>query len=378
MSKQIARIQKEVLQKMNTLSRMRLQTLRWWYGVPLPAHEADTTPIFHSWYRFDPSANKWISLESSSKSTTTGTGYNNPSNDNDGKFVLVTWNVDATSPAPKARIAAIISQIQNLATPADVIFLQEVSKSAMLALLEMPWLREHWYMSEAGTTNWGKQSFASVTLVSKARFASVGTGTGTDSQQASLGPIWRVKYPSRFEREALCCDILLPSKSHGPGSGNNNDDNPRRVRLVNVHLDSLPINPSLRPRQLSIVSSYLRAAGQGLVAGDFNPVFPEDNTLVGANGLFDAWSELRSNEAGYTWNPNGEPPFPPGRFDKMAVVGLKPCDIEVLAAGEVDLNGTSSLKREEHGQERDSKSLVRWSDHSGLVCSFAYRGFQNR
>jgi len=45
-----------------------------------------------------------------------------------------------------------------------------------------------------------------MTLVSGSRL--------TDPQNAALGPIWRVKYPSRFERDALCCDILLPS--HGP------------------------------------------------------------------------------------------------------------------------------------------------------------------
>lgn len=60
-----------------------------------------------------------------------------------------------------------------------------------------------------------------------------------------------------------------------------------RIRLINVHLDSLLVRPSLRPRRLQIVSSYLRAAGYGLVAGDFNSVLPEDDTLVNGSHLID-------------------------------------------------------------------------------------------
>lgn len=331
-------------------SRLRNRTLRWWYDVPLPACVADASPIFQPWYIFDSSVNKWVAFNSTSGLT--GTGYN-PSNG--GKFVLVTWNVDATSPAPEARISALISHIQSLVTPADIIFLQEVSRSALLALLEMPWLRGHWYSSEADTTNWGKQSFASITLVSRSRL--------TDPQNAALGPIWRVKYPSRFERDALCCDILLPS--HGPAK------NPLRVRLANVHLDSLPINPSLRPRQLSIITSYLRATGHGLVAGDFNPVLPDDDMLVSANGLLDVWNELYPSEAGFTWGADGDQPFPPNRLDKVALVGLKPCGIKIIAPGDIGQAGTSKLRQEEEDQKHDHNSLLKWSDHSGLVCSFA-------
>lgn len=119
--------------KMSVFSRLRNQTLQWWYDVPLPACEADAIPTFHPWYRFDSSVNKWVPFYSTSRLTRTG--YK-PSNG--GKFVLVTWNVDATSPAPEARISALISYIQSLATSVDIIFLQEVSRSALLALLGMP------------------------------------------------------------------------------------------------------------------------------------------------------------------------------------------------------------------------------------------------
>ncbi|KAL4779754.1 hypothetical protein BJX76DRAFT_339870 [Aspergillus varians] len=206
----------------------------------------------------------------------------------------------------------------------------------------MPWLREHWYSSEVDTTNWGKQSFASMPLVSRSRLAG--------PENAALGPVWRVKYPNRFERDALCYDILL--SSHGPAKF------PRRVRLTNVHLDSLPISPSLHPRQLSIITSYLRATGHGLVAGDFNPVLPDDDSLVRTNGLLDVWSELHPSEAGFTWGVDGDQPFPPNRLDKVAVVGLKPYDIEILAPGEIEQAGISKLKREKEAQKHYHNTLL--------------------
>ena len=133
-----------------------------------------------------------------------------------------------------------------------------------------------------------------------------------------------------------------------------------------MHLDSLPINPSLRPRQLAIIASYLRAAGHGLVAGDFNPVLPEDDALVGKNGLVDAWTELHPEDDGFTWGVDGDAPFPPSRLDKVAMVGLKASDIQVLPPGKIELTGV--LKHEGNNQD-DQGLAVKWSDHSGLVCS---------
>lgn len=189
-----------------------------------------------------------------------------------------------------------------------------------------------------------------MTLVSRAWLS--------DPNNITLGPAWRVNYPTHFQRDALCCDILLPSNGSTSSSS--------RVRLVNVHLDSLPINPSLRPRQLAIITSYLRAAGHGLVAGDFNPVLPEDDALVGKNCLVDAWTELYPEDDGFTWGVDGDQPFPPSRLDKVAMVGLKASDIQILPPGKIEQTGT--LKHEGNNQD-DQGLVVKWSDHSGLVCS---------
>ncbi|KAE8163919.1 hypothetical protein BDV40DRAFT_299064 [Aspergillus tamarii] len=183
--------------------------------------------------------------------------------------------------------------IIKLATQLDpgvhIVFLQEVSKAALQQILKDECIRGSWISIEQGETAWGKQSFATMTLLSKARFAS-----------AAPGPIWMVAYPSHFDRNALCCDIFV---------------------------SSLPIPPPPN-RQVSIISSFLRSAGSGLVASDLNPVLEEDATLLESNGLTDVWTILHPEDPGYTWGTAGEQSFPPNRMDKVAIVGLTPHDIK--------------------------------------------------
>ncbi|ENH71056.1 hypothetical protein FOC1_g10008428 [Fusarium oxysporum f. sp. cubense race 1] len=56
-----------------------------------------------------------------------------------------------------------------------------------------------------------------------------------------VGPVWRVKYPSRFGRDALCCDVSVRSSPINETC---------QLRLINVHLDSLPVQPLKHPEQL--------------------------------------------------------------------------------------------------------------------------------
>lgn len=47
---------------------------------------------------------------------------------------MIACNVDATSPVPEARISALILHVQSLATPVDIVFVQEVPRSTLSAL----------------------------------------------------------------------------------------------------------------------------------------------------------------------------------------------------------------------------------------------------
>ncbi|KAF2256719.1 DNase I-like protein [Trematosphaeria pertusa] len=310
------------------LLQLHAQISSWWHGTPLPAR----TPANIKFQRWNHYTNgRWIPLARNTPSTVAP----HPS---PGRLEVVTWNVDAGSPSPGPRISALLQTIEAMAN-ADVIFLQDVNKAAIAQLLAHPWIQQQWYSSEADDSKFGKQSFATVTLISKICLF---------NHSISLGPIWRVSLPSRFDRDALCCDLVSNKTPQTKGLA--------RIRLINVHLDSLPINPSRRPQQLSIIASYLRAAGHGLVAGDFNPVLPEDDEIVSDNGLVDAWTYLRPSDPGFTWGARGDKPFPPNRLDKVALHNLTPSNIRILQ--------TSSIKH-------DCTDLE-FSDHLGLSCVFTW------
>lgn len=201
-----------------------------------------------------------------------------------------------------------------------------------------------------------------MTLVSKTRF---GSRRSSEIGRFALGPVWRVAFPSHFGRDVLFCDLFVPSSTDSAST--------TRVRLANVHLDSLPIRPSHRPRQLSIVSSFLRSAGCGLVAGDFNPVLDEDAALVETKGLTDVWLAIRPEEPGYTWGADGKQRFPPNRMDRIAMLGLEARGIEILEARRVgELEGRQDTRSDANtpDSEQTEPAAAFWSDHHGLLCSF--------
>ncbi|KAJ5178882.1 endonuclease/exonuclease/phosphatase family protein [Penicillium capsulatum] len=318
---------------MDFFARAQTSLLSWMHETPLPS--VQTSAKFQSWHTYD-IRQGWVPASSPNTE--------NPAKPHSGRdtshLVLLTWNIDATSPRTEERVTNIITTITGLDPSVDIIFLQEVSRPALQQILKDEHIRENWLSSECDDVAWGKQSFATMTLLSKTHFAS-----------AHVGPIWRAQFPSHFARDALCCDIFVPAPDKPTAAAT-------RIRLVNVHLDSLPIKPSLRPRQLSIVSSFLRVAGQGLVAGDFNPVLDEDSDIIERNGLVDVWSSFRPGEPGYTWGLDGKQPFPPNRLDKIGILGLR----------------CHSVKTLEPAQLNESSGDVPLSDHHAVVCSFGLSG----
>ncbi|PWY90107.1 hypothetical protein BO70DRAFT_393295 [Aspergillus heteromorphus CBS 117.55] len=325
---------------------------------PLP-DDPDTPATFQSWHVFDPSSDRWKPQQTAPISTTHETLVQSTSESPAQRppLTLVTWNVDAFAKFPDERIAAIVATLRNLTPTPNILFFQEVSRATLKHLLDDPWVRETWFSSEGNFNSYGGQAFATMTLLSKATFSPADTNT----DKIAIGPVWRVKYPSKFERDALCCDIFPPSSSSSSSSSSSVSRAYSRVRLINVHLDSLPTQPSRRPRQLRYIADSLRLAGRGFVAGDFNPVLPEDDALVAGNGLVDVWDALRPGESGFTWGIDGREPFPPGRLDKVAVLGLEGSEIEVLHPDALQAGGEGPFRR-------TLDPPLPWSDHSGLRC----------
>ncbi|KAI4641180.1 hypothetical protein J4E93_008059 [Alternaria ventricosa] len=323
------------------LSQIRTRLQSWWQQTPLPA--AAATPSFQKWHGF--AQDQWMPFTSDKTSTPGKHQWV-------GSIRLVSWNVNADAPLPKSRMSALLRAIETTGA-ADAVFLQEVSREGLTALLEDSWLQQNWYISDVDASAYGTQKFISITLVSKFWVA-------TDSIQ--LGAVWRVALPSRFGRDALCCDLIFNSSSkHTSGRVST------RIRLINVHLDSLPINPSMRPRQVSICASYLSAAGRGIVAGDFNGILPEDDDLVSNNGLADAWAELHPNDSGHTWGVYGEQSFPPNRLDKVALLNLRPSAMRILQTSEMESYGA-----ETSADVAEQGSNAHFSDHLGLWCNISW------
>ncbi|KFY87166.1 hypothetical protein V500_07141 [Pseudogymnoascus sp. VKM F-4518 (FW-2643)] len=316
-------------------------------NISQPSNKTDLTPKYQDWHEFNPSTEKWTCVDAASSSHLPPISQ---VTDHNADLVLATWNIDVGEVLPRLRTSAILSHLSNLSPSPDIIFLQEVSRPSLEFILGDERIRETWLSSEMDSKNWGGQIFATMTLLSRARF----------SGRVRAGPVWRVKYNSRYERDALCCDVFLPSTNLESALG---EEDEKRVRLVNVHLDSLARVPSYRWHQLGIVASSLRSAECGLVAGDFNPVLPEDETLVEENGIVDAWQELRRGEEGFTWGIDGKQAYPPKRMDKVALRGLVARDIEVMDPGTIVEPGG-----EDAGQ--GGGRLLPWSDHSGLKCTF--------
>lgn len=325
------------------LSQVRTHIQSWWQETPLPTNNT-ATPRFQSWHNFD--QDQWLPF-TSDKTSQPGVKHQWA-----GSFRLVSWNVNADAPLPESRMSALLQVIKTTGV-ADVVFLQEVSREGLAALLGDFWIPQSWYISDVDASAFGTQKFISITLISK-------LWATTDDIQ--LGAIWRVALPSRFGRDALCCDLILKSSSKQKLG-----KRPTRIRLINVHLDSLPINPSLRPHQVSFGALYLRAAGRGIIAGDFNCVLPGDDDLFRTNGLMDAWEELHPDDPGHTWGVYGEQSFPPNRLDKVALRNLNSSAMSILQTSELGICGSETSV-----DVAGSESKAHFSDHLGLWCDVGW------
>lgn len=338
---------------MSLISSVRTRYLAWSHSTPLPALSGTAPPVFQQWHIFDRGTCNWGIVRPDLRHASTPFSQT-------PDLQLLTWNIDAFGDRHESRTEEILSNVRQMVADGsgpDIIFFQEVSKKALAYLLRSDWIRDHWVSSEADETNWADVPFASMTLLSRSRFnsgsgpesaSSPPTAATTSTGSFSLGSVWRTKYPSRFKRDALCCDILW--------------DRTTRIRLVNVHLDSLPIQPNLRPQQVAIAAGLLRTpgVGRGVIGGDWNPVTEQDLQLVQENGLVDAWEYLHPGEDGFTWGLNGQgEPFPPGRLDKIAVLGLELKSIKVVRPGALQT-----------ADDSEDDTRVPCSDHSGLMCSF--------
>ena len=259
---------------------------------------------------------------------------------------LTSWNIQASQSGPVARSKLILDHILKGPKFSDIIHLQEVTSSARQSLLDDPRVRSGFLTTDAeDDTSFKGLPFATMTLLSSKRFGSpLLDEEGEGGGKLMLDSVFRMELPSRYRRDALCVNIAAPAAFGAV------------YRLLNVHLDSLD-SDFRRALQMLVLAGLLREprCRGGIIAGDFNAILPEDHRLIEEHGLLDAWVALHGSTGpnGATWGVGVELEggLKAGRLDKVAMLGLKPDEIEVLQPGLV-------------GADRP------WSDHCGLRCSF--------
>ncbi|KAH8989235.1 Endonuclease/exonuclease/phosphatase [Lactarius akahatsu] len=247
-----------------------------------------------------------------------------PSADTIGKqsLSLTSWNIQASQSGSVARSKLILDHILKGPKFSDIILLQE------------------------DDTSFKGLPFATMTFLSSQRFGSPLLAVeGEGGEKLMLDNVFRMELPSRYKRDALCVDIAAPA---APGAV---------LRLLNVHLDSLD-SYIRRVLQMQVLAGVLREprSSGGIIAGDFNAILPEDHRLVDKFELLDAWVALHGSmrpDGGATWGVGVELKggLKAGRLDKVAMLGLKPDEIEVLQPGLIEPDRP-------------------WSDHCGLRCTF--------
>ena len=219
---------------------------------------------------------------------------------------IITWNVDFATSLAAPRLTAALDYLRYHAFPEHegekpphcLILLQEIHINAFNTLVTHPWVRE-WFRvvparPEAGWPTGA--TYGTATLV----HAPLANSECVDYEDSYMG------------RNALVTDVMV--------GGVTNHHAPRILRVINTHLESLPVGTSRRVTQMGVIGGLLKEAGilGGIACGDMNAIAPSDATLPEQNGLSDAWEHRRDEEEeGTTWGYQPVNRFPPGRLDKI-------------------------------------------------------------
>lgn len=226
------------------------------------------------------------------------------------RLALYSWNIDFMLPYADARMGAALSHLEKLtdqspSATAIAINLQECTPSDLISISQQQWVRDKFCITDLDCCAWGSDFYGTTTLVDR---------------RLGIESCFRVHYSAtNMERDALFIDVTVPNTSH-------------KIRLGNTHLESLPLDPPLRPSQMRIAATHLLAeeVSAAIMAGDFNAIQPFDSLLHADNGLKDAYLEFggrEGGEEGFTWGQQALPAlrerFGCSRMDKAYFCGSR-------------------------------------------------------
>jgi len=218
---------------------------------------------------------------------------------------LISWNIDFQASASLARITRALNYLQELigSLPPDmpsIILLQEMTSSDLDIIQRAEWIRKDFRITEVSSINW-QAHYGTIALVDR---------------RLRVATVFRVNYASDMGRDALFVDV--------------ENVTPSTLRFCNTHLESLPVEPPLRPAQVRLAARYLKdpIADGGVIAGDFNAIQDFDRTLHTKSGLKDAYLENgggEESENGWTWGMQSQrqvrQKFGCKRLDKVLYCG---------------------------------------------------------
>lgn len=173
---------------------------------------------------------------------------------------LLTWNVWFGGHMFDERRDALLAELQR--RRADVIVLQEVTQELLLALLDEPWLRAAYHVSER------EVAMYDVVILSR----------------LPVRRIVRLELPTEMGRRMLVAEL---------GCG---------LAVATVHLESTQEEARARAAQLAILQPALADRYEDVVlAGDMNfkPGDPVETAALDPT-FVDVWPALRPDEPGYT------------------------------------------------------------------------------
>lgn len=243
---------------------------------------------------------------------------------------LYSWNIDFMLPFAESRMSTALAHLEELtaglpSTTAVAINLQECTPSDLITISQKQWVRDRFHITDLDKLAWASGLYGTTMLVDR---------------RLGVASCFRVHYSAtQMERDALLVDVTVPASGVGA---------PRTVRLGNSHLESLALDPPLRPAQVRTAAPHLHAGhlAGAVIAGDFNAIQPFDAALHSDNGLRDAYLELggqEGGEGGFTWGQQALPAlrqqFGCSRMDKAYFCGsgIKLQDFERFGADvEVD------------------------------------------
>ncbi|TFK40372.1 Endonuclease/exonuclease/phosphatase [Crucibulum laeve] len=232
---------------------------------------------------------------------------------------IITWNIDFTADKKQERLTAALRHIERdvlcckpgHAPEPCCINLQEVHASVFSHLLRDDWVRRHFIATPITHSKWPENAYYGlVTLVSRSL-------TVVRAQILSFAL-------STQDRGGLAIYIKLraPEPTHHIVT----------MCIVNTHLESLPQGEAWRPRQLSLLSRFLKqdSVRGGVIVGDMNAIGVSDATIAANCDLRDAWKKGDGDQTGFTWGYQGPDvgKFPPGRLDKVLYLPRKGYKVE--------------------------------------------------